>query len=109
MRMFLYGLVAIGLGLAVTARAEVYRCENPDLGVVFQQTPCAEPEPGSESDDAGPASDPEGHAAADEDERAVVRRGEDVADVVARKQAEERESAEIRPSSGSTTWRDSRR
>jgi hypothetical protein len=97
MRMFIYGIVAIVLWSGVTvARAEVYRCENPEVGVIFQQTPCAVPE----SDDAGEdAESEEGSVdlrASDTVDRAVVGRDEDVEDVIAKRQEEERQSAEIR-------------
>ena len=50
MRMFLYGFMAIALWISASAEADVYRCENPELGIVYQQTPCpeAEEEPAAE-------------------------------------------------------------
>ena len=46
MRVFLYGFVAIaGLLCRDGSGAEIFRCEDPEGGVVFQQTPCPEPEP----------------------------------------------------------------
>jgi hypothetical protein len=46
MRVFLYGFVAIaGLLCRDGSGAEIFRCEDPGGGVVFQQTPCPEPEP----------------------------------------------------------------
>lgn len=98
MRMFIYGFMTIGLWVADSAQAEVYRCEDPEQGVVFQQTPCPEPEAGDEADGA---RDPEEAAteapeAAFASSRPVVGRDEDVADVVAREQEQQKESAAIR-------------
>jgi hypothetical protein len=46
MRIFLYGFVAIALAtIGAQAAAEVFRCESPENGIVYQQTPCPAPEP----------------------------------------------------------------
>lgn len=102
MRLFIYGFVAIGLWFACSARADVYRCENPEQGIVFQQTPCPEPEAEAASDPEGePAS--EASAPGDETEsvsapqgRATVRRGEDVADVLAAEQERQQQNAAVK-------------
>ena len=96
MRMFIYGFVAIGLWFASGARAEVFRCEDPEEGVVFQQTPCPEPkaeseqEPGSQDEDAdAQATDSAARG------RATAARGQDVAEVVAAEQEVKRQSAAV--------------
>ena len=81
--------MAIALLLAAReGAAEVYKCEDAEGGIVFQQTPCPAPEPEVE-DDAEEESEP---AAAD---RRTVGRDESVEDVVAARQEEQRQSAEV--------------
>jgi len=44
MRVFIYGFMAIAALLGSTdANAEIYRCEDPDGGTVYQETPCPPP------------------------------------------------------------------
>ena len=45
MRVFLYGFVAIAalVSAARTRHAEVFKCEDPEGGIVYQETPCPEP------------------------------------------------------------------
>ena len=50
MRVFLYGFVAIALCICAPAEAEVYRCEDPAQGIVYQQTPCPEVEEEAEAE-----------------------------------------------------------
>ena len=94
MRIFLYGVLAIGLLLAAgPAVAEVYKCEDPEGGIVFQQTPC--PEPAPEADEADSARTEDTAPAAPAEQRRAVGRDESVADVVAQEQAQKRQSAEV--------------
>ena len=58
MRVFLYGFVAIAVLLgSMQAKADIYRCEDPETGIVYQETPCPEPkveeaeEPSEAADD----------------------------------------------------------
>jgi hypothetical protein len=75
MRVFLYGFVTIALSmLCVEATADVFRCESPENGIVYQQTPCPEPEP-DEAEVQGDASTTE--------ESGPVEEKPDSADVVA--------------------------
>ena len=87
MRMFLYGFVAISLWVSAPAQAEVFKCEDPEQGITYQQTPCPEPEPeeasdATERDDAEPAAEPA-------EQRPVVRRDQAVEDVVAAQQEQQ--------------------
>lgn len=93
MRMFLYGFMAIGLWSAVNAQ-EVYRCEDPEQGIIFQQTPCPEPKV-VEKDEADeteqdPASAPSPRG------RPVVGRNQSVEEVMAAQQEAARESAKVK-------------
>ncbi len=95
MRTFLYGFVAIALWISAPAEAEVFRCEDPELGIVYQQTPCPEPaEEGQE--EAEPAAEEAAEPRAEAPRgRAVVGRDQSVADVVAAEQEEQARSAEV--------------
>ena len=100
MRLFIYGFVAIGLWFASSAEADVYRCEDPEQGIIFQQTPCPEPESeepadASAADPAAAEGSEESAAAPTPQSRATVRRGQDVADVVAAEQEVQRQSAAV--------------
>ena len=85
--MFPYGFVAIALWICAPAEAEVYRCEDPAQGIVYQQTPCPEPEEEAETEVRERAEQPRA--------RPVVGRDENVADVVAEAQAEQARNAEV--------------
>lgn len=89
MRLFLYGFIAIAAGLAVSARADIYRCEDPEQGVIYQQTPCPEPEP-DEPEEAA-----EAEAGEEPPRRPVVGRDQDVEEVVAAAQEEQRRAEKI--------------
>lgn len=92
MRLLLCTLTAVCALLIVTsAAAEIHRCEDADGGVVFQQTPCPEPEPEAPAE---PTAD-EDAAEAAEQGRPRLREGEDVAAVIAAEQELERESAAV--------------
>lgn len=93
MRMFVYGFMAIGLWFAYSAQADVYRCEDPEQGIIFQQTPCPEPEAEitDESSPRGEESAPD----ASQQGRPVVGRDENVADVVAAQEERQRQSLEV--------------
>lgn len=93
--MFLYGFVAIALWINAPAQAEVFRCEDPEQGIIYQQTPC--PEPAKESEAEADATEDE--AAEQHDEaprgRAVVGRDQSVADIIAAEQEEQARNAEV--------------
>jgi hypothetical protein len=93
MRMFLYGFVAIAAWFALAAKADVYRCETPGQGIVYQQTPCPQPEPEETSDAA--QADADDDAAETAPPRAVVGRDEAVEDVVAAAQEEQRRDQQV--------------
>ncbi len=97
MRMFLYGFMAIGLWSAVDAQ-EVYRCEDPEQGIIFQQTPC--PEPKAEAEDQQEAAEADaGEQAAPaptRPTRRVVGPNQSVEDIVAAEQEAQRESAAVK-------------
>jgi hypothetical protein len=58
MRAFLYGFVAIAALLGGRdASADIFRCEDPEGGLVYQGTPCPEPAPQAAGDDAGNNAD----------------------------------------------------
>ena len=98
MRMFLYGFVAIGLWSAGNAQ-EVYRCEDPEQGIIFQQTPCPEPEPEvPEATEEVQLTETEEEAAPapTRQDRPSVGRNQSVEEVVAARQEAERESAEVK-------------
>ena len=88
MRVFLYGFVAIAVGFCASAKADVYRCEDPEQGVIYQQTPCPEPEQKAEEATDEGSGEPT-------TERPVVRRNENVADIVAAAQEEQARTAEV--------------
>ena len=65
----------------------MFRCEDPAQGIVYQQTPCPVPEEEAEEEVREQAEQPRA--------RPVVRRDQDVADVVAAAQAEQARNADI--------------
>ena len=96
MRVFLYGFVAIALWISAPADADVYRCEDPQQGIVYQQTPCPEPE--EEGQEA--TEDTADEVAQEQTEEAavtrrVVGRDESVEDVMAAAQEDQARSAEV--------------
>ena len=94
MRMFLYGFIAIGLWSTVTAQ-EVYRCEDPEEGITFQQTPCPEPK-AEEKEEAAEADVSEKAAPVPtRQSRRVVGPNQSIEDIVAAEQEAERQSAEV--------------
>ena len=83
--------MAISLWLSAPAEADVYRCEDPQQGIVYQQTPCPEPEEeATEEAEAEVSEEP-----AEPRARPVVGRDQDVADVVAAAQEEQARNAEV--------------
>ena len=99
MRVFLYGFVAIALWTSAPVQADVYRCEDPEQGVVYQQTPCPEPE--QEGQEAAEDSAAAHEAMQESDEQApgtkrVVGRDESVADVLAAAKQDRARSAEVK-------------
>ena len=93
--MFLYGFVAIGLWINAPAQAEVFRCEDPEQGITYQQTPC--PEPAKKGEEQAESTEDEAAESPDEAPRgrAVVGRDQSVADVVAAEQEEQARNAEV--------------
>lgn len=93
MHIYKYGFVAIGLWFAFGAQAEVFRCEDPEQGIVFQQTPCAEPEP----DEQDAAAENSGSDAAEvaPSGRPRLSEGDDVAEVLATEAELRQEAAQI--------------
>ena len=90
--------MAIALWLSASAEADVYRCENPELGIVYQQTPCPEAaeEPAAEAEaEAEPEDAVAAEAVAEPRARTVVGRDERVEDVVAAAQEEQARNAEV--------------
>lgn len=82
MRMFLYGFVAIAaLSGSTNASAEIFKCEDPEGGLVYQETPCPAPEP-EVADEVESASDVAADPASAEQPRRLGR-GESVAETVA--------------------------
>ncbi len=84
--------MAIAIWISTPAEADVYRCEDPEQGIVYQQTPCPE----EENEDEG-AADEEAAESSDEapPARTVVGRDQNVADVVAAAQEEQARNAEV--------------
>ena len=78
---------------ARAAASEVYKCEDPEGGIVFQQTPCPEPEAEPPEEDADGAE--EAAEATEPRQRPSVGRNESVEDVVAARQEERRLSEEV--------------
>ncbi|NIL93940.1 MAG: hypothetical protein GTO71_05750 [Woeseiaceae bacterium] len=94
MRMFLYGVIATGLWSAVTAQ-EVYRCEDPEQGIVFQQTPCPEPEVVEQEKAVEAETREEAAPVPTRQRRPVVGRNQSVEEIVAAQQEEQRHSAAV--------------
>ena len=93
MRVFLYGFMAIALWISAPADAEVYRCDDPEQGVIYQQTPCPESE-----DEAEEAAEDSAASSADEpapSSRRAVGRDESVEDVMAAAQELQARNAEV--------------
>ncbi len=88
--------MAIGLWISAPAEADVYRCEDPEQGIIYQQTPCPEPKEESQ-DEAENTADEAAEQAPEEAPRArmVVGRDQNVEDVVAAAQEEQARSAEV--------------
>lgn len=85
--------MAIGLWFACSAQAEVFRCEDPEQGVVFQQTPCPEAEP-DEQDEARENGD-SNVAAATPAGRPRLSEGDDMTEVLATEAQLRQEAAAI--------------
>ena len=85
--------MAIALWVCAPARAEVYKCEDPEQGVTYQQTPCPKPEP-EETGDAAQAEAAE-PAAQQPAQREVVGRHQSVEDVIAAEQEDRARRQEI--------------
>lgn len=69
----------------------MYRCEDPEQGIIYQQTPCPE-----EKEDEAPAEEEAEEPGAEAPRtRTVVGRDQDVADVVAAAQEEQARNAEV--------------
>ena len=94
--MFLYGFVAIALWISAPAEADVYRCEAPEQGITYQQTPCPEPEEEA-TEEAEVMADEAAAETAEEApaERMVVGRNQSVEDVVAAAQEAQARTAEV--------------
>lgn len=88
--------MAIGLWISTSAEADVYRCEDPKQGIVYQQTPCPEPEEEA-TEEVEQLADEAVPEAAEEAPRArmVVGRDESVEDVVAAAQEAQARTAEV--------------
>jgi hypothetical protein len=97
MRLFLYGFVAIALWTSAPAKADVYRCEDPDHGITYQQTPCPEPEEEATEEAENTADEPLAETPEEApQERMVVGRDQSVEDVVAAAQEAQARSAVVR-------------
>jgi hypothetical protein len=97
MRVFLYGFVAIAALLgSIEANAEIFRCEDPEGGIVYQETPC--PDPNTEAAEVGAEAEDD---AADVDMSAApgnprrLERGESLEEEVASIEEENRRRREI--------------
>lgn len=78
------------------AAAEVYKCEDPEGGIVFQQTPCPEPEAEAPDEDAdAPEEAADTTETRGSPDRPTVGRNERVEDVVAARQEERRLTEEV--------------
>lgn len=83
--------MTIALWICAPAEADVYRCDDPDQGIIYQQTPCPE----KEEDEGATEEEPEAPSAEAPRTRAVVGRNQDVAEVVAAAQEEQARNAEV--------------
>ena len=96
MRMFLYGFVTIAMLLGgVGADADIYRCEDPEAGIIYQETPCPAPkvEEAEEPDDAAETNGPATPAAESQPRR--LARGQSLEDTVASIEEENQRRAEV--------------
>jgi hypothetical protein len=76
------------------ANAEIYRCEDPEGGIVYQATPC--PEPKAEEPDEAPAAESEGEATPAEPTRPRrLARGQSVEESVAAMEEDNRRREEV--------------
>ncbi|MDJ0812259.1 MAG: DUF4124 domain-containing protein [Woeseiaceae bacterium] len=87
--------MAIALWLCAPAQAEVYKCEDPELGVTYQQTPCPEPKAEEVSEPAEAEEEVAEPAAEPAERRSVVRRDQSVEDVVAAEQEQQARREEV--------------
>ena len=83
--------MAIALWICAPAEADVFRCEDPEQGIIYQQTPCPEKKEDEGATDEA-AEEPSAEALR---ARAVVGRDQDVAEVVAAAQEEQARNAEV--------------
>jgi hypothetical protein len=90
MRVFLYGFVAITALLgSADAGAEIFRCEDPEDGIVYQEVPCPEPK-AEEADDVDSQAVPATPA-----QPRRLARGQSVEDSVAAIEEENRRREEV--------------
>ncbi|MDJ0904563.1 MAG: hypothetical protein QNI96_00985 [Woeseiaceae bacterium] len=87
--------MAIALWISAPAQAEVFRCEDPEQGIIYQQTPCPEPAEKNEEEAESTADEAAVPAGEAPRSRAVVGRDQSVADVVAAEQEEQARNAEV--------------
>lgn len=85
--------MAISLWVCAPARAEVFKCEDPEQGVTYQQTPCPEPEPDQTANAA--QAEPVEPAERQPATRKVVGRHQSVDDIVAAEQRDRARREEI--------------
>ena len=96
MRVFLYGFMAIAALLGSTdAKADIFKCEDPQGGIVYQETPCPEPEeePAQEAAAAAEVASEATAQAAGQPRR--LERGESLEDEVASIEEENQRRAEV--------------
>lgn len=83
--------MAIVLWICAPAEADVFRCEDPEQGIIYQQTPCPE----QDEDEGATEEESEAPSAEAPRTRTVVGRDQNVADVVAAAQEEQARNAEV--------------
>ncbi len=96
MRVFIYGFMAIAALLGSTvASAEIYRCEDPEAGIVYQETPCPEPkvEEAEESAETAETDSPAAQPVPTRQRR--LGRGQSLEDTMASIEEENERRAEV--------------
>jgi hypothetical protein len=96
MRVFLYGIVAIAaLFGSMDAKADIYKCEDPQGGIVYQETPCPEPDKELVEEAAAAAESARGATAPAASQPRRLERGESLEDEVASIEEDNQRRAEV--------------
>ena len=96
MRVFIVEfMTSAALLVATDAAAEIFKCEDPEGGIVYQETPCPAPESAAADENADTAETETPEAPAEDGGPRRLARGESLEDSVAEIEETNRRRAEV--------------